>query len=288
MDKYSISIEMHYSLFNNSEHKMDAIVHNECERYLLKSLSEISKYIDTNIAIEVKPKEEGSLVDVYNYIIGSIDFGDIAGLLIGALMSHFISPAKHKNEASKDIIEAAKALKEGNFTEEEAGILVNGNPKLQEFVSKFYSNVSQETTIKEIESITRFPNSNKCIRNRVERKSFEERIEESKKEVQTILNTTIIIASPVLVDNKALLWKGVYSGKTISFKIEDYAFLNQVYNRKVRFEFGTSINCDLKIEKRAREYDSDDKAKYAYTVVLVRNWYDGETYYDGEKELIKE
>ncbi|MBR6444845.1 MAG: hypothetical protein IKS94_00170 [Prevotella sp.] len=71
-------------------------------------------------------------------------------------------------------------------------------------------------------------------------------------------------------------WSGIYSGKTISFKIEDKDFLEQVYNNEVKFGAATTIKCNLQIKKK-QIWTIDDpivKEDFEYIVKDVLTWAD--------------
>jgi hypothetical protein len=57
----------------------------------------------------------------------------------------------------------------------------------------------------------------------------------------------------------------------INFSMEDNDFIDLVHNRRVTFEYETSINCDLKIVERKV---GNKPATYSYTVLRVHSYLD--------------
>jgi len=60
------------------------------------------------------------------------------------------------------------------------------------------------------------------------------------------------VVSPVLT-RRALKWKGIYDKDVISFEITDTDFLGRVANKKVVFQNGTTLVCDLIVSFKENE-----------------------------------
>jgi hypothetical protein len=60
------------------------------------------------------------------------------------------------------------------------------------------------------------------------------------------------IVAPVLT-TRALKWKGIFDKEVISFEITDADFLARVANKKVVFQNGTTLICDLIVSFKENE-----------------------------------
>ncbi len=82
----------------------------------------------------------------------------------------------------------------------------------------------------------------------------------------TLLMTPLEIVSPVL-GRGTYKWRGILDKKVISFEIQDQSFLTRVATRKVKFQTGTTLVCD--IEVKPRETESGETDRPCYTVLTV-------------------
>ena len=57
--------------------------------------------------------------------------------------------------------------------------------------------------------------------------------------------------------------------------MKDNDFLTDVHNRKVSFESGTSINCDIEVKETIKIRAGYETIEYRYTVIKVNQWFDG-------------
>lgn len=73
-------------------------------------------------------------------------------------------------------------------------------------------------------------------------------------------------------------WRCMYNGNEIMAEIDDNDFLDQVYNKEVKFESGTSLICDLTIKTISYPNNVGKNPLIKYYVDFVREWSDGEHY----------
>ena len=130
---------------------MDAKIHNESERYLLKAISELQKYVGCDISVRVEAKNEGDIIDNLLLICDKIDISGILTALLAGFVGLFFRPAIHKTDEIKNRIEIAE-IKSGDFSKEEAEILLQGDKQLKKWISKYYEVLSKEETITKIEA----------------------------------------------------------------------------------------------------------------------------------------
>ena len=68
---------------------MDAKIHNESERYLLKAISELQKYVGCDISVRVEAKNEGDIIDNLLLICDKIDISGILTALLAGFVGLF-------------------------------------------------------------------------------------------------------------------------------------------------------------------------------------------------------
>lgn len=291
-EKIIFDVDLHYFLEQQDIHLIDAKLHNNAERFLIASIKDLSQYAKCSITVKVGPKEEGGIVDFYEiiceFVRDNVEIKDALLIIITAFFNNFFRPKSSKLDDISKRFEIAEKVKAGNFTEDEAGILLRGDKKLNQWKSKYYESISNESSIVKIEANCNNRDENQSIISScIERRDFDSHvIKQNENFEKTVINgTTIYIISPILVKGAAgrkAKWKGVYSGKPIEFKLLDQDFLNQVYNKEVKFGNGTCIKCSLTITTTISYPDNDPDnpdIKTNYTVDKVTEWADDESFY---------
>lgn len=282
-----LDFQLHYFIVGDAPHVMDAKIHNEAERYLLKAISELQKYVRCDISVRVEAKNEGGIIDNLLLICDKIDISVTLTALLAGFIGSFFRPAIHKTDEIKNRIEIAEKAKSGDFSKEEAEILLKGDKQLKKWISKYYESLSKEETITKIEANLPTEDNQNNIAT-IEKKDFYSHVIQEGTNITTeIINgTTIYIVSPVLVKGRKLPWRGIYSGLPIEFKIDDKDFLKQVYDQEIKFGNGTSITCNLYIETKTTIKDDIEEIKSYYTVKFISQWSDDE-YFQYETKKYK-
>lgn len=281
----SFDINLHYYIQGHN-HYIDAKTHNEAEKYFLSSLLELNRYLGGGVNVNVGPKEPGGLLDIFQVIISEPTIKDVILVLLTTTLNNFFQrrPKKHKLEEIEHRMNIVQKIKEGNITNDEADILINGDKKLKLWISNFYKTIKKEARVIEISADIQ--NNNSTLLKAplsIERKDFDSHIigEEEITETRTIEGVTIYIVSPILIKGTKDRWKGVYSNQTIEFKMDDDEFLQQVYNKEIKFGNGTCIKCSLKITTKTKYLDNDpDKpvVTKSYFVNNVTQWEDDKNF----------
>ncbi|MDY3914538.1 MAG: hypothetical protein SOZ18_06300 [Phocaeicola sp.] len=273
-----LDFQLHYFIAGEVPHAMDAKIHNEAERYLLKAICELQKYVTCEISVRVEAKNEGGIIDNLLLVCEKLDISETLTALLAGFVGSFFRPAIHKTDEVKNRVEVAEKIKNGKFSQEEIEVLLKGDKQLKKWVSKYYDTLSKENTITKIETKILFEEPQENITTTIEKKDFNGHVIQEGASVTTeiIEGTTIYIVSPVLVKSRRLLWKGLYSGCPIEFKIEDNDFLSQVYDHEIKFGNGTSITCSLQIETKTTIKDGIEDIKSYYRVKAVSQWADSE------------
>uniref|UniRef100_A0AB33JQ46 Uncharacterized protein n=3 Tax=unclassified Prevotella TaxID=2638335 RepID=A0AB33JQ46_9BACT len=282
MEKQELVLQMHYFMEKEGCHYINAITHNECERILLSYIKEIAQLsAEKDLELISHLSEEGGWKDNLTIICKQPLFVGLAGLLLG----HFISPARDSTEKVKELIECVEMIKKAKLTEDEVAPLIKGEEKLEKFASAYYGKLNIDPQVVKVQSMLADVGHNKQILNtEIEKKDFEGHIATKRTRKYNVVGTTILIISPLLVEIKRLKWRGKYEGKEIPFTMEDNDFLTDVHNRKVSFESGTSINCDLQIEETVKIRAGYETVESRYIVTKVNNWFDGAHAKVGGKE----
>lgn len=288
LERESFDLQFHYFLKEQGVHSMNAIVFNDCEKQLIASLYQLADIleIDRNgISVEVLSRTEGGVVEWLK-----VKFSDnidkmlltAFSAFVGVWIANYFNSDINQANVTKTTIESAVKLKEAGFTQEEAEALVSDNLRLMEFCSKYYKSAMKEPKLERIEtSVDR--DSVNLYKAKINAAYFKQHVVEVKKFSNVVKGTTLKIASPVLADVKRLKWHGVFNQLPISFTIEDFDFIDKVHNRVVKFEFGTTIQCDLRIEET---HAGNKVYTPKYVVEKVYSWYDGETLEIGEKRYL--
>lgn len=273
-----LDFQLHYFIAGDVPHAMDAKIHNEAERYLLKAICELQKYVECEISVRVEAKNEGGIIDHLLLICEKIDISGTLTALLAGFAASFFRPAIHKTDEIKNRVEIAEKIKNGNFSQEEAEVLLKGDKQLKKWKSKYYETLSKEDTITKIEANMPIDDAQNNVSASIEKKDFYGHViqEGTTTTTETKEGTTIYIVAPVLVKGRKLLWRGIFSGSPIEFKIEDKDFLEQVYNHEIKFGNGTSITCCLQIETKLIIKDDGEDVKQYYTVKSVSQWADDE------------
>lgn len=85
-----------------------------------------------------------------------------------------------------------------------------------------------------------------------------------------VLNAEVEIVAPVL-KRGSFKWRGVFEKRGISFELADEDFLACVMSKKVKFQNGTTLVCDLKVH--LRENEAGEAEPHTYVVGQVHKHY---------------
>lgn len=291
MNNKEIELHLHYLLQEEGVHQMDAKVHNECEKQFLLALDALKAYTG-EFHVEVKVPNEGGVID--EFIIQLLDpsISDFVKLFLASFLTYYFTKRGNKREDILKGIEIIEKIKEKKLTEDEALAIVATDKNLRKIVSNYYRSAEKETQIKCIETSSNElgMRENATIK-RIERKDFQSHIVETdtSEDTQTIEGTTIGVFSPILQKGHGKTWNGIYSGKTIQFKVEDKEFLEQVYNNEVKFGSATTIKCTLQIKRKETRTEGDTTIKedFEYIVKDVLTWADDEHFQSETKRYKK-
>ena len=282
----SFDFQFHYVLNKPERHSMDAMVFNNCEKQIISSFFQLIELwgIDKeDVGIDVLSREEGGVKEYFRVFTKDYLKPVLLTLLTIWAERHFNTDIDNSN-VIKNNIEIAQTIKEAGLSQEEAEALVADDPKLMDFCSKYYKALLKEPAVSKVDTSINNTDQTYYYKGSVSSEKFIEHVVGVRKISNVVKGTTLKIASPVLADVKRLKWHGVYNQLPISFVIEDLDFIDKVHNKEVKFEYGTTIQCDLRIEETRV---GNKKPSLRYVVENVYSCYDGEKFEIGGKRYLK-
>lgn len=271
-----LEVVFEYHMWDDNVHSMDAFTHNQSEKYLLEAIHQMERILGTSITIRVRPYQEGSFIDVLEIGLGS----GFVLTVFKLLFNHFFSPAPSKTKEEKmiDRVELLDKLKKGDLNQDEINYVIKGDKALLKACNGYYSTLNKDEEVKSVDcSVSQNKGAPKTTQ--IERKDFATHIINNK----TITNsyvykgTTVLITSPVLSKSSESKWRGVFNGMSILFDVKDDSFKEQVFNKEVKFEYGTTITCDVKKITETKFGNNGEIAseKSSYIVTDITSWEDG-------------
>lgn len=251
----NLKIELRYCFADENKHSMNAEIFNECERHFIKGIKSIEKYFEDTIQLKIKPRKEGSLIDVFTAAVNNPEIRTTFTTLITIFVTKFFdtkfSIAKHKIDETEKKLENLQKIKElikaGNLSEDDFDYIASNDKDLKKQKHNFFKSVTRETEITKIETKTNTNFNDSPTIVIVNREDFDKFILTHTIE-QSIAtqDAKIYIVAPILIKGRRDAWKGMFKGGSIDFKIADKEFLDQVWNKQINFQNGTYINCQLK------------------------------------------
>ncbi len=251
----ALTIQLRYCFEDENLHSMNAEVFNECERQFIKVIKSTEKYFEDTLQVKIKPRKEGSLIDIFTIAINNPEIRASAIALITIFATKFFdakfSTAKHKTDETSKKLENLQAIKEqikaGNLTEDDFDYIASNDKDLRKQKSNFFKLAKKEAEITKIETTT-ITNSNiQPTIIIVERKDFDSFIlTQTTEQTEETQDAKIYIVAPILIKGRRDAWKGIFENNNIDFKVADKEFLAQVWNKQINFQNGTFINCELK------------------------------------------
>jgi hypothetical protein len=276
----ALTIQLRYSFEDENLHSMNAEVFNECERQFIKVIKSTEKYFEDTLQIKIKPRKEGSLIDVFTVAVNNPEIRTTALALITIFATKFFdskfSSAKHKTDETAKKLENLQNIKEqikaGSLTYNDFDYIASNDKDLRKQKSIFFKSAKKETEITKIETTTVTYSKIQPIIIVVERKDFDSFIiTETTEKTEETQEAKIYIVAPVLIQGKkSPAWRGIFEDIPIDFKISDKDFLQQVYGKQIKFSNGTFINCELKTVSTSNI--ETEETKTSREVINVTNY----------------
>jgi hypothetical protein len=236
------------------------------------------------LVINIEPRKEGSLIDIFTIAINNPAITTSFTALIAIFATKFFdakfSSAIPKTEETSKKLDNIQKIKEyvknGTLTETDFDYIASNDRDLKKQKSNFFKTAKKELLITKIEATTNTEKSQPIIVI-VERKDFDSFIlPETTESTDETKDAKIYIAAPILIKVKGIgiFWKGIYENNPIDFRVSDKEFLEQVRSQTIQFRNGTYINCELKITVKTNI--ETEETKISREVTSVSNWGDDE------------
>lgn len=272
--------EVHYYLKDN-QHVMDAEILNHCERELLRVLRRLSILFSLDdFRIETEALKEGGIKKTFT-IISNNQF--LSVLVAGILIQFFVIASK----PLEHIIDDAFQDKELIFLEKEylkSGIEKNKKQQELDSIPKQKTELDKEDIRRKLDS--KEGKKHKQQINKARSKFYqdlevEERVLQigysffnqdfDKRKPEQVVERVhfhnfvfcdeslppiideeakIEIISPVLEANMSYPWKGRYKGKVHNFRMKSKDFMEEVEEKRMSFQKGSTLLCHLSIDRK--------------------------------------
>lgn len=253
-----LTIQLRYCFNDENLHSMNAEVFNECEKQFIKAIKSTEKYMQDTLILNIKPREKGSLYDIFTATINNPAITATFLTLITIFATKFFdakfsSAIPKTEETSKKLDNIQKirdAIKNETLTETDFDYIASNDRDLRKHKSNFFKNAKKVPEITKVEAIQSVESLQPIIIvvNKDEFDNFI--IPETTEKIEDTQQVKIYIVAPILVEGRPDSWKGILiedlKETPIDFKITDKAFLAEVHNHLVKFSNGTFINCELK------------------------------------------
>lgn len=289
-EENAFELQIHYYLNKEGLHQMDARVLNDCEKELLDALDTLKAFTG-EFDVEIGPKKEGGLIE-FLLINGPVIAKASAAMILGALVQKFFSFKQTRLSNAQMRAEILEKIKTGDFTEDEALLLIDGDSKLKKLVSNYFKSLDKAKEVTSVDASIRTNEASEPFSTaKIVRADFTKKIlsDTTIEEKTEIAGATIRILSPVLQKGHGQVWRGFYSGKPIDFKVQDKDFLEQVYSDEIKFGTNTVITCTLvKSIKHKIENGEETEAKTEYAVKDITQWADDYTLQNYTKRYKKQ
>lgn len=277
-------IELHY-WFNDDSHTMDAFIQNKCEYEFLAILKEITSKLKIDTIVITEPLVEGGLIRYFKIIAKNEKKSAviITALIISLLTTLITTPLtaslsklsellieKIFEDSELKELEKEKLKLEIKKLRQETDINIQqleNNNIVKKRRSNFYKTLDGYSKVEKI-SISVSDENNIPISKEyiVPKNKFKDFILLSNDLEPIQLEEQIIeIVSPDLKGGK-YKWKGIYNNEIIAFSMKSKEFNKQIKQGKIEFKNGSSIKCDIDIEKMLDD-EGNEKIK---NIIVVR------------------
>ncbi|WP_090392915.1 hypothetical protein [Niabella drilacis] len=268
LDTGSNCIEVQY-FFEEDTHSMDALVQNKCEYELLALIREVASRLRLRITIETAPLAEEGFRRRFKIALKKEHKAAAAAITIAttALTAVIAAPlaASAGSEARKLIEQLQETPEFSNIDNKRMQLQVE---KLRLQMISSCENLDASNIIKKrrsnfFELLNRYPRIRQVrftALNELKTTVTQEKNLLRQHFDTFILTTNVLepeeaddidieIISPVL-KKSSYKWTGMYQGKPRSFIMQSKEFKKLVQTGKVQFRNGTSINCQLTLQKK--------------------------------------
>ena len=286
-------LKVHYHI-EGGAHEMDATTRNKAESELLALLQEFSSTIGAPFQIQTKARSEGGVVEYWNLIFLHKEHVGLAMSVLAPLLAAPFYRSRLKQSRQQTVMNeltiqklklelAEKEEAAAERTEKKRGVKTQSlaleqSPKPTEVAdallarkkiarrrSNYYERLIVDPKIQAVGfASTHHVDAQEQI---VQRGQFSAYVF-ARIQVESVVysNVWIEVVSPVLRSG-CLKWRGVFDKQVISFDLEDREFRDRVTTKRVQFQNGTMLRCDLEVLHREDETGETEISGYVVSAV---------------------
>jgi hypothetical protein len=260
----TLDYSIRWKFDDENRHNISEKTLTQSEKAFFDYIKKVAKISNIEIDIQINARKKGSFLEDFQIIINSQELKTVGTLLVGAAAQYFFSKkqvnAGVANSNIDSIIKLKDAVQKGILSESECEEIIKNEKGLKKYSNSFFQTAKSDNSITGLE----VKSGQKEILNE-KSENFGEYIFESGTSDTEIKEAKIFIISPVIVRGSKERWSGEYDGEKIFFYVKDKEFLNDAQSKKIQFDTGYYINCELEII----EEEDNDKIKLYYNVKKV-------------------
>lgn len=262
--------KVHYHL-RDGMHQMDALTRNKAEAETLALLLEVGSIVGVQLQLETRAYGEGGLQEFWQLIGQNKEQIALISSLVTALLAapfyrSKLTQSKQQTELNtlnikklkleiKERERAAEAAESKASSPKNLALELEDAPAVLEYArallssqkvarrrSNFYRQLISDS---KVEAIGFAPSHSPVEELLVKRERFNDYvIDRLDLDPLNYRDVPIEVVSPVLRP-QALKWRGIFSKRVISFELEDRQFRADVDAKRIQFQNGTILICDL-------------------------------------------
>ncbi|MCU0357519.1 MAG: hypothetical protein MUE95_08050 [Cyclobacteriaceae bacterium] len=261
-------LQFHYWLSDRT-HTMDALVLNKCERELLEITRAVAKLCQVNLMLETEPSGKGGLKSWLTLAPKTPRKTSPSRVALVKVMVAAGIATSPKASASTVLNRLLDSLAtEAGLSDEQLHQWQNNRQQLKEEAARLIPVMDQHPVIRKRRSnlfklLSKYPKVkgfSVSLTNKSHKPVTEDLLIVHDQFAQQIISTPAVptevveqaqleIISPVLVKGPHK-WKGMYQQQPISFTMKSDEFMELVQTGKVEFKSGSTITCNLAIDKK--------------------------------------
>jgi hypothetical protein len=297
MDRFDEShgeFRIHYHLVDD-KHQMDALVRNQCETEVLATVIEVARTLGISCRVETRAYGEGGLQE-FLALVGQ--YRDQIATLVAVLVplfgfANWAVHIKGKNKLTKQQVQLNELVIEkmrlelrkmrhedanGELDSATGSLPLEPTPTPEEIASALIgqkrvavrrSNFYRKLLLSDEVTAVGFARAHAANspESYVERNKFADFIVDvGDLEPTRLEKVPVEIISPVLRagSNK---WRGLLDKRSFTFDLADRDFLDAVLSRRVQFQNGTTLLCDMEVLLRENEQGEVETVGHVVTQV---------------------
>lgn len=290
--------KVHYYMAGGA-HEMDALTRNRAEAEMLALLHEFSSTIGVPFQIETKARTEGGVVELWNLVFQHKEHVAVAMSILGPLLAAPFYRSRLKQSRQQTVLNEltiqklklevaemedgaveraekkqgartqALPLEQPPTPEDFANALL-ARKKIARRRSNYYERLTEDS---KVEAVGFAPTHHVSAPEQIVKRGQFSAYVFARIELESIVwpDVWIEVVSPVLRSG-ALKWRGIFEKKVISFDLADQEFRERVTTKRVQFQNGTLLRCDLEVLQREDETGDTEISGYVVSAVReVRN-----------------